>query len=687
MNSDNASPQPNTIPVNRPPKIHLTEIEKPSNISRIVESDVKPVLFGSISMVPYKFFFRCPVTDGKHEHCPAKAVAEKEGATFHCKLYDLSLRDKDTVFVHEIAMSDSRIIGSYKQKLAHINDLMLSRAPCTVPEFRLLSQVKDPEVLGVREAIFYPSAKIIEKGGQGDSIIDESGNPYRSQSLFLITKGAELITATAPVTITGKVHPHPKNQIPTISILETKDTTNDFRQFKMSLTTKELFNKINGTGLQNIADALPAITKIYERSMTHLLILLIFHSVPAFRFNGRLIKGTLEGLFIGDAGVGKTMILKTLIQKLKIGQFMTGSCSSRTGLSYSIVQIGGTWEIQWGAYPTNDMGLLIVDEGQDIPREDWEKLSVARSEGVLNVDRVAKGDHPSRTRLIVSANPKEGQQIESELHPCVHAKKLFTTKDIRRFDIIQCLSTSDVSREVLAKGISTNIPVIEWLNPDVLRESIFYAWSRKPDQVLFESAVDAAIKTCAEHLLNKYGSATDIPVVTSDIRDKLLRLAVAHAAVNHRTDAFGENIIVTDDDIRSVTTILDAVFSNKNFGLDSYSAMMTEESCLDPTEFNLIKSDLLPDAILNDVIAREIRGRNIPLFSLFIRNPEMNSNDICSVLDFDRKTIARFIEPFKKYGLITAKRGAGYKATRKFNKFVSYLKASGFDLCQLKNQG
>ncbi|MGK5083120.1 hypothetical protein WDW37_07420 [Bdellovibrionota bacterium FG-1] len=660
----------------KPEKIHLTEIEKPSNVSKLIEVDARPVLIGPVSLIPYRFFMRCPVADGKQDHCPAKALAEKDGASFQCELYDFSIQNKEGAFVHEIKKDDVRIIASYKQKTAFVTAVTLSRSPCKVDEFRYKAQVKEPEVLGVREAVFYPSAKIIERSGTGDSIIDESGNPFRAQTLFSISEGADLLSTASALTIIGRVHPNPKNQVPTIAILETKNVLDDFRNFRLSDEIREQFKMLNEAGLSGVADALSSMTQIYDRQLTHLLILLIFHSVISFRFDGKNIKGTLEGLFIGDAGVGKTMILKTMIQKLRLGQFMTGSCSSRTGLSYAVIQMNGTWEIQWGAFPTNDMGLLIIDEGQDISPFDWEKLSVARSEGVLTVDRAAKGEHPSRTRLIVSANPKDGKQIDSELYPCVHVKQLFTTKDIRRFDLIQSLSTTDVSKEVLVRSERSNDSQCNWLTPEALRNSILFAWSRKPDQIRFAEGISSIISRCAGALFEKYGTATDIPVVTSDIRDKVLRLSVAYATANHRTDDSGEVVVVTEEDVKSVLNLLNTIYSNGNFGLDSYAAMMTDESNLTDDEFNLIKEELLP----GDLICLGIRNRNAELISLFIRNPEMTGNDISNVIDMDRKIVCSYMEPLKKHGLITAKRGAGYTATRKFNKFLLKLKALGYHL-------
>lgn len=663
--------QESTVNSNKTEKIHLTEIEKPSNTSKYVEIDARPVSVGQASLIPYKFYVRCPLVDGKVNNCPKMDEAKKNKTLFSCALHQFSQNNPTQDFIHEIPKDDSRIISLYKKSTKEIKTVLLNNLPCAIEFYSSICQTKDAKTLAVREAIFYPSAKIIEKGE--DSLIDESGNPFRSQKLFSISDGDKMLSTTSSLKIFGKIHAHPQNQVPTVSITESRNSDDDFRSFKL---TPEIIGQLRiftEKGLSEFAHALSFMTRIYDRDMTHLLLLLIFHSAVSFRFEDRTIKGTLEGLFIGDAGVGKTMILRTLIKNVKLGQFMTGSCSSRTGLSYSLLSSqNGAWDIQWGAYPLNDMGLLIIDEGQDIPAEDWEKLSVARSEGVLTVDRAARGEHPSRTRLIVSANPKYGQQVETELHPCIHAKKIFTTKDIRRFDFAQSLSLQDAKKDNFLISNKGNLK--SWLNPELLRNSVLFAWSRKSENIIFQDGISNVVIEMAGSLYDTYHHATDIPFVGADIKDKVLRLAVAHAIANHKVDETGENIIVSSEDVIEIAKILNTIYSNYNFGLKSYSSLMREETGLTEQEYLTILNQLFPQN------SPEVCKRNGAIMNHLMRDPEITGQNLGINLDFDRKTIAGFMEPFKRHGLITAKRGAGYKTTRKFNKWMTKLQGSGYDL-------
>ena len=649
-------------------KIHLTEIEKPSNMEKHVEIDARPVSVGQVSLIPYRFYLRCPLVDGKKSSC---------SHTDNCELYKFS-KEKEKVYIHEVSKSDPRIIDLYKKSDKEIKTALSQGFPCQVSEYFRTSQTREPDLLAVREVVFYPSAKIIEKGAE-HSLIDESGNPYRSQRLFSISEKDDLLSTSSVQKISGKVHPHPRNQVPTVSILGYRNSEDDFRSFKLTPEVGIQLQIFKTKGIAEFAKALSSMTRIYDRDMTHLLLLLVLHSALSFKFEGDQIKGTVDGLLIGDAGTGKTKILRTLIKIIKLGQFMTGSCSSRTGLSYAVTQspTSSGWEIEWGAYPQNDMGLLVVDEGQDLGNEDWEKLSVARSEGVITVDRAAKGEHPARTRLIVSANPKFGRQIDSEVYPCVHAKLLFTAKDIRRFDFAQSLGLADVRKDVFVSGVANHSQESDWLTPELVRNSVLFAWTRKSDQIQFQDGIAMVVAEQSGALFEAYGAAQDIPFVTSDIRNKVLRLAVAHAIANHKVDATGENILVEAQDVIAVASILHTIYSNSNFGLKTYANLMRDETDLSPQEFATIMVELFPIGNI------DIGKRNSGIINFLMRNPEITGHALGIGLDFDRKTIALHMEPYKKHGLVTAKRGAGYKTSKKFSRFMKQLEASGYDLTHL----
>ena len=64
-----------------------------------------------------------------------------------------------------------------------------------------------------------------------------------------------------------------------------------------------------------------------------------------------------------------------------------------------------------------------------------------------------------------------------------------------------------------------------------MKNNILYAWSRKPEDVLFTDGTIDKVLEVATDLAKVYGNANDIPLVSpSDQRNKVARLAVALAA-------------------------------------------------------------------------------------------------------------------------------------------------------------
>lgn len=661
--------------------IHLTEIEKPENMKKHVCIDAKLTIARATSSVPHVFYTRCPVVDGKKQLCPARAKAEEkgEGEKFFCSLEKFSAENPGMTYEHKLNSANPTLLSAYQSKTETMESIVYYDFPCRVETFRKIAQVQAPRYLSVRECLFYTDAKILSPEENKEGIVDESGRQYRSQSLYYLTESSEILEPASSLKLFGQVQPHPRSQVPTVMVTRVEKSESDVTQFVLSEAIRDQFRKLNALSVDEFCNQLSAITQIRDRPVTHLLVMLVYHSALGFWYEGRFIKGTLDTLLLGDAGVGKTQILKTLIREIKLGQILTGSCSSRTGLSYSLSNIDKTWEIQWGAYPSNDRGLLVIDEGQDIPAEDWEKLSVGRSEGILSVDRVVRGEHPSRTRLVVLANPKSGRQVDSELYPCAHIKRIFTTKDIRRFDLAQTLTTQDVSRSVLLQASGSNSSGD--LTSEILRNSVLYAWSRRPENISFQTQFNDELVRFCGILLSEYGSAANVPLVSSDIRDKLLRLSVAHSILRHNTDESGENILVTTDDLQSVVKILTHIYSHGNFGLGAYADTQKEESILLDTEFEDIKRDLIGDTLTQGgtLIKRK-------LIKLFAQTSELTGSELATSADLDRKTVAGNLSPFKNYGLITAKRGSGYKSTAKFNHFVRRLQNSGFKIHKIDQE-
>ena len=89
------------------------------------------------------------------------------------------------------------------------------------------------------------------------------------------------------------------------------------------------------------------------------------------------------------------------------------------------------------------------------------------------------------------------------------------------------MRASDVDPELYNQTLATYPSIIQ---KDTLKNNILYAWSRKPEDVLFTDGTIDKVLEVATDLAKVYGNANDIPLVSpSDQRNKVARLAVALA--------------------------------------------------------------------------------------------------------------------------------------------------------------
>lgn len=108
-------------------------------------------------------------------------------------------------------------------------------------------------------------------------------------------------------------------------------------------------------------------------------------------------------LLLGDPGVGKTDILRSLFQLSPISSFGLGSGTSGSGLAVTVK--GNT--IMKGLLPLADQGICCIDELNLMKEENRASLYNAMEKGFVTYD---KGGHhyqfDARVKILSTANPK-----------------------------------------------------------------------------------------------------------------------------------------------------------------------------------------------------------------------------------------------------------------------------------------
>jgi hypothetical protein len=272
------------------------------------------------------------------------------------------------------------------------------------------------------------------------------------------------------------------------------------------------------------------------------------------------------------------------------GERLTAESASIAGLLGGLEKMGDTWMLAWGRLPLNDRRLVIVDETQGLPPMAIEALSDVRSTGIAELTKIRTERTHSRCRIIWLANPPSGRSLAEHNQGVVAIKELFKKQeDIRRLDFAITVASGDVdyAAKINVRHDSSGEPRY---SSDLCRALILWAWSRRPEQIVFSEATTDAIHLAATMFADKYHST--IPLVTgADQREKFARLSVAAAARVHSTDATGEKIVVKPEHVQFVVDFLTRAYDGDSMSYGEYSAQQRKGETIDPnTESEILRS-------------------------------------------------------------------------------------------------
>ncbi|GAI04032.1 unnamed protein product, partial [marine sediment metagenome] len=256
---------------------------------------------------------------------------------------------------------------------------------------------------------------------------------------------------------------------------------------------------------------------------------------------------------------------------VSIGDMVSGLTSSRTGITYGLKEHHQKgWQIKIGRYPANTRKLVCIDEIQYIKPRDVRTLGKAMDEGFITIDRITEKSLESMTRLIALANPKEDSVMDELMFGCEGFRDLFDKAIIRRFDLALCLSHSDIkTNELNIENIEIKS---EKIPPKMLRDLIFWIWTRPSKSIGIGKKTTQAILEEAIKLSEKFGFALDVPLVApGDFANKLARLSTAYAALCVSTDEAFKKIIVKPEHVEFVAGLVGYIYSGEAFGLKEYS--------------------------------------------------------------------------------------------------------------------
>lgn len=431
----------------------------------------------------------------------------------------------------------------------------------------------------------------------------------------------------------GCTLPDSSNQLAVFVVKEANYTEDDIDDFKVTDEINKKLSKFKLEKGQSIKDKVKEIyddftyniePQIYGRKNLHLALDLVYHSVLSFRFLDQIVsRGWIEVMFIGDTRCGKTELVKKMLTHYRAGEFVTsGENTTFAGLVGGVQQTGNHWILTWGKWVLNNRRILIIDEADGIDPEIMARLSGLRSSGIAEIIKIRKERTMARTRIVWITNPNKGN-LKRYAYGIEAVKEIFhRAQDISRIDFIVGVAKDDVPIEIInARHHKSSLP--HKYKSDDCHLLIMYAWSRKPDDVIFEKDAEDFILKKSIELDKKY--SYNIPLVTgAEMRIKLAKMSVSMAARLYNTDKTGEKIIVTKDIVEYVVRFLIGEYARPSIDYEGYSEQKLNEVNLRSEKEIIALSDWTIDHV-----------------TLFLNQNRLNIGDVQDILGLASKNDAK----------------------------------------------
>lgn len=466
--------------------------------------------------------------------------------------------------------------------------------------------------------------------------------------------------------MTGRMFPHPKNQQATFLISNYSATENALDTYVCkSLDELKIFQpkKWSVDSIQEKIDDLYEdlennVTYIYKRRDLHLMVDLAYHSPLWLEVNGKLEKGWAEVLIVGDTGVGKSWVSGNLMRHYALGELVECKNATAAGLLGGQESFNKRWFITWGKIPSNDRGLVLLEELKGMPANVFARLTETRSSGVAQITGIAKGDQrtPARTRIIANSNPRSDRNISDYNYgvDCL-VELIGSREDLRRFDAAIIVERNEVP-EIEFTRVRT--PTLHTYTQGLCRELVLWSWTR--DKAVFED--EAYLFNAAKPLYARF--ANDIPIVhTASMRFKLGRLSAALAA---RT--FSEkdsNVFVRNAHVDYIVDFLLKIYSKSAFGYAQYSDATREAEML-----------INPDAVSNKICNDLEHPKEV--IDHLLEADEIDIHFIQDLLGLDPDTGRKLLSFFIRYRALK-RENKSYRKTRDFINLLKRLKKSGYN--------
>lgn len=636
--------------------IHLADAADPELDGQEVTTDLVIAGIGDTYGVPKRVRFTC--------------VKEKEHA---CPLEGGS---KEVT----LSLADRRLLNCYGVPDNHLQEA-LHPPECAAVEIL--------ERYTLRTFLALPKVRRITiKRDDPFGVVDEKGREFRGEAIYFIDDidppGTDGFVPLASISYRAQalVQTEPKRQRKVLQVTSLQRLEQPWQAFAITPDVEAGFRRfqagqgieaVNGKIHELVRDCTDHITRRYgEHREVMLTAEIIVISTPiALDLEGERKAGYGQLLILGDTGEAKTTTLENLLNAVALGALATGSAATRTGLTYSLDdRIDERRVLRWGLLPQNNRGLVVVDEAHKFSWADWEGLTDVRSTGEVRVDRSVRGQHPAEVRQIYLANPPESQPLSHYYAGIEAVRGLMRLEDLRRFDLVVIAAKGDNKAKEYLTLDRHRRKSPQIIPPELWHAHFCWAWSLEPGSVVWTDEALEKLVEASKELDDRYGAATNIPLIASDIKDKVARLSQGVAVLVHST-ADHQIVKVLPEHVEYVGMLVHIVYDHENCRLDEYAATYCAESELTEDDYQQIRIELA------DMKAHALDpGTMDEMLQAFRRSDSLNLDDLVGFLSISRGAIKIRTAVLRKHRLLRSGR-RGYKRTPRLIAFLRRLDKDG----------
>lgn len=379
---------------------------------------------------------------------------------------------------------------------------------------------------------------------------------------------------------------------------------------------------------------------IFGHGMVKMAIILQLFGGNTIRDNDQKVirRGQFNILLVGDAGMGKTKLIKYVGRIAPKFRYSSGTGATGVGLTAGVLRddfIGG-FSLHAGVLVLAHGGVAGLDELDKIDKDERGKLHEALAENTVTINKATiRATLRAETAALAAANPKLGR---FDVHDTLASQIDLEPALLSRFDFVYPLvdkQEDDTDSKIFSKMLSVANKEKESIEPEISNELftkyITYAKS-KPGPVFTKKAEKLADQIYVN--FRKMGSQSGAKTISITPRygEALIRLSQAVAKA-HLKDK------VTEEHVEQAKEVL--WFSLSQLAIDPETGTLDTDRLtmsISSSKRNLIKS-----------IVREIKEECEALKEKMVSEQTI-LNNIKSSFEIESEDFFEIVDKLKKEG-------------------------------------